>query len=57
MLHQCGASKYNQYKVPEAITLTDENFRKESSELLYHRFFKQGNYCRDTNVHFSTLPK
>src|SRR5437762_1095469 len=53
MLRQCGASKYNRCKVPEGITLTDDNFHKEASEWLNHRFFKRCNYCQDTNVHFS----
>src|SRR6266496_5045505 len=53
MLRQCGASKYNRCKVPEGITLTDDNFHKGSSEWLNHRFFKRCNYCQDTNVHFS----
>jgi hypothetical protein len=56
MLRQCGASKYNRCKVPEGITLTDDNFRKGSSELLYHRFFKRCNYCRDTNVNPVQIP-
>src|SRR5271167_2257571 len=55
MLRQCGASTYNRCKVPEGITLTDDNFRKGSSELLYHRFFKRCNYCRDTNANPAQL--